>query len=112
MYASTNTVMVIAFVACGVIAWLFCMYTAGNIARTNGGNYSLWMAIGFLTGPVGLAFSWSYFRLTGERHRRIRYGAGKKYDMPEIIQCPNCGQSVPSAFDTCQFCHAPLHGRR
>ncbi|MFH1150446.1 MAG: hypothetical protein V1748_08220 [Actinomycetota bacterium] len=102
----------IAIIAVGIVVWLFCMYTCAELARSNGQSYGLWVTIGFLTGPIGLAFAWAYFRLTGERHRRIRYGVGGKSDLPEIIQCPRCGQSVPSAFECCQFCGSPLHGRR
>ncbi|HEY5526743.1 MAG TPA: hypothetical protein VIK02_04100 [Candidatus Anoxymicrobiaceae bacterium] len=107
---SQNTIMYLALALVGVLVWLFCMYQCANFARSNGRSYQLWMLIGLLTGPVGLAYAYIYFRFTGERHRRIRYGVGKKYDMPEIISCPSCGQSVPSAFSACQFCGAPLHG--
>jgi hypothetical protein len=110
-FAASNTIMIVALVSAGALLWLFCMYTLGNMARANGENRTLWMLIGLFTGPVGLAFGWLYFRLTGERYRRIRHGAGKQYDMPEIVKCPGCGQSVPSAFHTCQFCGSPLHGR-
>lgn len=111
MFAASNTVMVVALVASGILLWLFCAFTLASMARSNGENYSLWMIIGFMTGPLGLGVGWVYFRYTGERHRRIRYGAGHHYDMPEMIRCPGCGQSVPSGFQTCQFCHTPLHGR-
>lgn len=110
-FAASNTIMIVGLVSCGVLLWLFCGFTLAGMGRSNGENYNLWMLIGMLTGPVGLGFGWLYFRMTGERHRRIRYGAGHHYDMPEIIRCPNCGQSVPSGFDTCQFCKSPLHGR-
>lgn len=102
----------IAIIAVTVVAWLFCMYTTAELGRSNGQSYGLWVTIGFLTGPFGLAFAFIYFRLTGERHRRMRYGVGGKSDLPEIIRCPQCGQSVPSAFECCQFCGSPIHGRR
>jgi hypothetical protein len=111
MYFASNTIMILALVSCGIIFWLFCAYTCASLARGNGESSRLWFFIGLITGPIGLVFAWLYFRLTGERHKRIRHGAGHKYDMPEIIGCPSCGQSVPSAFQTCQFCGAPLHGR-
>jgi hypothetical protein len=111
-FAATNTTMVIALVSCGILAWLFCAYSCSNLARGNGESTTLWFAIGLFTGPLGLAVAAVYFRLAGERHRRIRHGAGHKYDMPEIMRCPGCGQSVPSAYSTCQFCGAPLHSRR
>ena len=111
-FAIANPLAITAVVACGVLAWLFCAFTAAAMSRTNGESYNLWLVIGLLTGPIGLGAAWAYFRYSGERHRRIRYGAGHQYDMPVIIRCPGCGQSVPSAFDTCQFCHTSLHGRR
>ena len=111
-FAATNTVMVLALVGLGIVLWLFCAYSAAAMARTNGESDGLWLFIGLATGPIGLGAAWRYFRMSGERHRRIRYGAGHTYDMPEIIRCPGCGQSVPSAFETCQFCNSPLHGRR
>jgi hypothetical protein len=104
--------MVIALVSCAALFWLFCMFTTGTLARMNGQSYGLWLIIGLLTGPIGLIFAWIFFKFSGERHRRIRYGVGHTYDIPEIIQCPNCGQSVPSGFHACQFCGASLHGRR
>ena len=112
MYFASNTVMVIALVASGVLVWLFCAFSAAAQARSNGESYNLWLLIGLVTGPLGLLFAWLYFRLSGERYRRIRHGAGRQYDMPEIIECPGCRQSVPSGFHTCQFCGTPLHGKR
>ncbi|MHB8896656.1 MAG: hypothetical protein ACYC99_15985 [Candidatus Geothermincolia bacterium] len=112
MYFAANTIMIVALISCAVLFWLFCMFTTANIARSNGENYNLWMLIGLFTGPVGLLFTLVYFRFSGERYRRIRHGAGKTYDMPEIVQCPGCGQSVPSGFNSCQFCGAALHGHR
>lgn len=111
-FAASNTVMVIALVSSGILFWLFCMFTTAGMARANGQSYNLWLLIGLFTGPLGLLFAWLFFRFSGERHRRIRHGAGHQYDMPEIIQCPGCKQSIPSGFHTCQFCGTPLHGRR
>ena len=111
-FTATNTIMVAALVSCGIVLWIFCGYSAAAMARTNGESYTLWMIIGLATGPIGLGAAWAYFRMSGERHRRIRHGAGHQYDMPEIVRCPGCGQSVPSGFETCQFCHSSLHGRR
>lgn len=111
-FAAENTIMIAGLVSIGVIVWLFCMYSTANIARSNGENPTIWFVVGLLAGPVGLGFAWLYFRLTGERYRRIRHGAGHRYDMPEIIQCPGCRQSVPSAYQTCQFCGASLHSGR
>jgi hypothetical protein len=110
-FAASNTLAIVAVVSLAILGWLFCGFTAAAMARTNGENYNLWLIIGILTGPLGLFAAWAYFRYSGERHRRIRYGAGHQYDMPEIIRCPGCGQSVPSAFEACQFCHTHLHGR-
>lgn len=112
MYFASNTVMVIALVASGVLVWLFCAFSAAALARSNGESYNLWLLIGVVTGPLGLLFARLYFRVSGERYRRIRHGAGRQYDMPEIIECPGCRQSVPSGFHTCQFCGTPLHGKR
>ena len=112
-FAADNSLMIIGLVLVGVLAWLFCAFTLAAMARSVGQNYNLFMVIGLLTGPVGLAAGYIYFRVTGERYRRSRYGEGGKYDVPEIIRCPSCGQSVPRSYDYCQFCDAPLHaGRR
>jgi hypothetical protein len=40
-----------------VLVWLACAYYAGGIARNNGGNYHLFVLIGLLLGPLGLAFT-------------------------------------------------------
>lgn len=112
MYFAANTLMVVGIVSCAVLLWIFCAFSAANMARTNGRSYGLWLVIGLLAGPAGLLGAWAYFRISGERHRRIRHGTDGRYDLPEIITCPGCGQSVPSAFQNCQFCGCPLHTRR
>ena len=109
-FVATINIAAIAIVSSAVVIWLFCGFSAAAMARTNGDSYNLWLIIGVATGPFGLAAAWVYYRMAGERHRRIRHGADHKYDMPEIIRCPGCGQSVPSGFDTCQFCGSGLHG--
>jgi hypothetical protein len=109
--AAENTTMIIALVASGVLIWLFCAYSAAAFARANGQSYNAWIVIGLMGGPITLAFAYLYFRTTGERHRRKRHGEGHRYDLPEIVRCNNCGQSVPSSFPQCQFCGAPLHRR-
>ena len=110
---SNDTMMVIALVSFAVLGWLFCaFYTAGR-ARANGRDYHIWLAIGLLLGPIALILSLALFRSTGERQRRSRYGEDGKYDVPEMITCPKCGESVPRSYASCQFCGASLHiGRR
>ncbi|MDD5749119.1 MAG: hypothetical protein PHP64_08805 [Actinomycetota bacterium] len=98
---STQKVAIISF---GVLAWLFCAFSGAEFARANGGSYGFWLFIGILLGPVGLLFSYVYFRLTGERYRRYRHGVGKKSDIPEMVRCPGCGEWVPYGFKRCQFC--------
>jgi len=109
-FAAEDTLMMVALASMGILLWLFCAYSAGSLARSNGHSYNLWLAIGLLSGPVGLAAIYLNIRITGERYRRTRYGDGQQYDLPEIVQCPKCNQSVPRAFESCQFCGAPLHG--
>jgi hypothetical protein len=104
-----NTVMLIAVVASGVIIWLFCAFSTASIARTNGASYNAWLLAGFVGGPVALLIAYLYFRYAGERYRLARHSDGGRYNLPEIMQCPHCDQSVPSSFDKCQFCGAPLH---
>lgn len=112
-FAAENTLMIVALASMGVLAWLFCAFTAASLARSNGQSYNVWLVIGLLTGPIGLAVVYFYLRVSGERYRRTRYGEGHQYDIPEMIRCPKCGESVPRSFDNCQFCGAPLHhGRR
>jgi hypothetical protein len=111
--SSNDTMMVIALVSFAVLGWLFCaFYTAGR-ARANGRNYHLWLTIGLLLGPIAFVLSLVLFRSIGERHRRQRYGEGGKYDVPEMMTCPGCGESVPRSYGSCQFCGASLsRGKR
>ena len=102
----------VAIASVAVLAWLFCAFTAANMGRANGQSYNLWLLVGLLGGPAGIAFAYIYFRLSGERYRRIRYGSGHHYDEPDMIRCPGCGQAVPRSYQSCQFCGAQLHGRR
>jgi hypothetical protein len=111
--AATNTTMIVGLASVGVLVWLFCAFSTASLARTNGRSYNLWLLVGLLTGPLGLGFSYLYYRVTGERYRRTRYGEGHHYDIPEMVRCPSCNESVPRSFESCQFCGAPLHrGRR
>ncbi len=109
-FAAENTVMIIALAASAVLIWLFFAFSTAAVARANGQSYNAWLFIGFLGGPVAFGFAYLFFRLTGERHRRIRHGERHQYDVPEMVRCPGCGQSVPSSFPRCQFCGSPLHG--
>lgn len=102
----------LAAIVVGVLAWVICAMYAGGIARNNGQSYNLWLVLGFLGGPITLGVAYVYFELSGERHRRMKYADRKAGNMPEIIQCPRCKQSVPSSFPTCQFCGEQLHGHR
>lgn len=112
-FAAENTMMIVGLVSFGVIAWLFCAFSLASLARGAGRSHNVWMVVGLLTGPVGLAVGYLYLRTSGERHRRRRYGERGKYDVPEMIRCPKCGESVPRSFDTCQFCKERLQaGRR
>ena len=112
-FAAENTMMIIALVSIGALVWLFCAYSAASLARSNGHSYGLWLAIGLLSGPVGLAVIYVTMRVSGERSRRTRYSDGEQYDLPGMIQCPGCKQSLPRSFESCQFCGAPLHiGKR
>lgn len=112
-FAAENTVMIVGLASMGAIAWLFCAFSLAALARGQGQSYNLWLLVGVVTGPLGLAAGYGYFRATGERYRRSRYGEGGKYDIPEMIKCPGCGQSVPRSFEECQFCRRPLHaGKR
>lgn len=108
--AAENTVMIIALVASGVLIWLFCSFSTAAVASANGQSYNAWLFIGLLGGPVALIFAYLFFRATGERHRRIRHGEKHHYDIPEMVRCPGCGQSIPSSFTRCQFCGSTLHG--
>src|SRR5665647_2380367 len=112
MFIASVSVPLIAGIAIAVVFWFWCAFTAAAISRANGQSYNLWLLIGIVTGPIGLIIAYMTGRATGERHRRIRHGEGHKYDMPEMMQCPHCGQSVPSHFESCQFCRAPLHQKR
>lgn len=109
-FAAENTLMILGLGSMALLAWLFCAFSASSLARANGQSGGLWLAIGLLTGPLGLAAIYFYIRITGERYRRERYGDGGQYNLPEMVRCPGCGQSVPRSFDACQFCGAPLHG--
>jgi hypothetical protein len=113
-FCAENTVMIIAVVASGILLWLFCAFSTAATARNHGGDYNVWLLVGFLGGPVSMLIAHLYYRHSGERYRIARHSDGGRYNLPEIMQCPKCNQSVPSSFETCQFCGAPLHrkGRR
>lgn len=98
----------IAIISLAVIGWFACAFYAGGMARNEGMSYHLFWMIGFLTGPLGLAFSLIYFRMTGERYRRERFSVKGTHDIPEMERCPQCGQAVPVSYDCCQFCGEPL----
>jgi len=102
----------IALVSVGVLVWFGCAFYTAGMARNNGSNYHLWLLIGVLTGPLGLIFGYLYVQMTSERNRRRRHSEGGKSDIAEIVQCPNCGQSVPISFGDCQFCGAPLSRKK
>ncbi|MDD5448447.1 MAG: hypothetical protein PHO53_04705 [Actinomycetota bacterium] len=104
-------VQTIALIAVGVVAWLFFAFSTAAVARSNGSSYNVWLFVGFLTGPVGFVFAWLYFRIAGERARRERH-ASRDSGLPEMTRCPNCGQYVPESYKRCQFCGAPLRGRK
>lgn len=108
-FGAENTIMIIAVAASAVIVWLFCAFSTAAVARANGRRYNAWLLAGFLGGPAALLVAYLYFRYAGERHRLERYSDGTRYNFPEMIQCPRCNQSVPSSFQDCQFCGAPLH---
>ena len=110
--AATNVTMVLAIVSVVVVVWLFCAFTVANFARSNGESYGGWLAAGLLGGPITLGVGYLYFRITGERYRRTRYGEKTRSDMPEMVKCPRCNESVPRSFTNCQFCGEPLHHRR
>ena len=110
-FGAEETIMIIAVAASAVLIWLFCAFSTVSVARNSGDANSAWLLAGFLGGPVALAFTYLYFRYLGEQHRVARHGEGGRYNLPEMIQCPRCNQSVPSSFQDCQFCGAPLHRR-
>lgn len=110
-YVAKVTLAQVAIVSIAVIAWLACAFRAASIASNNDANYQLWAVLGLLTGPVGLAISYFYFRVTGERHRTARYSVSGRGDLPQMISCPGCHQSVPRIYESCQFCGQPL-GRK
>ena len=107
-YAASETLPLVAVTLVAVIAWFACAFKTASIASNNDANYQLWAVIGFMTGPVGLVISYFYFRATGERHRTARYSVDGKSDLPQMISCPRCGQSVPRIYESCQFCGQPL----
>lgn len=110
MYLAAVSTQMIAIVSVSVLVWLGCAFYAGGLARNNGRSYNMWFLVGFLLGPVGLLITWLYFQLSGERHQRHRHSVGRRSDIPEMVKCPRCGQSVPTSFDCCQFCGAPVRG--
>jgi len=106
------SVQKIAIISVAVVAWLFCAFSAAEIARTNGGSYNFWLLVGLMTGPLGLALTYGYYRLTGERYRRYRHGVGRRSDLPEMTRCPGCGEWVPIGYERCQFCGTEIHGKK
>ena len=110
--AASNTIAIIGITSVAVILWLFCAFSAANTARSNGQSYNAWLLAGLVGGPVTWLFGALYFRFAGERSVRARHSERGQADLPEIIRCTSCGQSVPSSFKTCQFCGQPLHSRK
>ncbi len=102
---------VVAGIVVAVVIWGASAFYCGGIARNNGKSYNLWFVLGILGGPFALGVAYLFFVASGERHRRMRYADRKAGNFPEIVQCPRCKQSVPTSFDTCQFCGEPLRGR-
>lgn len=94
-----------------VVAWLACAFYAAGRASNNDANYWGWTTLGLLTGPLGAAIAYVYFRNAGESKRIKRYSVDGREDMPRIITCPGCGESVPLSYECCQFCGATLHKR-
>lgn len=111
MFAAVD-ISTIALVLVAVLVWFGSAFYTAGMARNSGRSYHLWLLVGVLTGPLGLAFAYLFLSLTGERSRRIRYGEGGKSDIAEMVRCPNCNQSVPRRFERCQFCGAPLSQRK
>lgn len=109
MYFAEVSIARIAIYSVIVVVWFFCAFNAAAIARNNGESYGVWLVIGLLTGPFGLAFTAIFFWFTGERRRRLRHGRKERADfLPDIVNCPKCGSSVPSSYERCQFCGARL----
>jgi len=111
MFLAAVNLAVIAVISLGAVAWLWCAFWVGATARSNGERYGLWLLIGFATGPLGVVIAYFYFRSTGERRRRTRHSVDRQSDIPMMMTCPNCHQSVPTSYDACQFCGCPLHDR-
>lgn len=111
MYPAALSTAQIALILVAVLAWLGCALYAGGVARNNGESYQLWFVIGLLAGPVGLVVCVLFFRTSGERRRRMKFGSPQEGNLPEMTRCPRCNRSVPVSFEQCQFCGEPL-GRK
>ncbi len=110
--AASNAIAIIGITSVAILSWLFCAFSAANTARSNGQSYNAWLLAGLAGGPLTWLFGALYFRFAGERNVRARHSERGQADLPEIIKCTSCGQSVPSSFKTCQFCGQPLHSRK
>ena len=112
MYLAAVSVKNIAIISTAVVVWFGAAFYAAGYARNNGGDYSLWIIIGIITGPVGLIAALVYYGLAGETQQRSRHSVKGSHDIPEMVPCPDCKEMVPSGFDACQFCGAELTRRR
>ncbi len=101
----------IALISIAVIGWLFCAFYTAETANSYGADYTFWLLLGILTGPLSVPLAVLYFRLSGERYRRRRYSVDGKSDLPRMVRCLRCGEMVPESFERCQFCGAPIKKR-
>jgi ribosomal protein L32 len=102
------TLATVALLCIVVVLWLACAFYAAGRANNNGANYYYWTMIGLLSGPIGAAVAFFYFRAESERSRTRRYSEDGKGDVPKMISCPNCGESIPRVYEACQFCGKPV----
>lgn len=110
MYLAAVSTARISLIMVAALTWLVCALYAAGTARNNGASYHLWLVVGLMTGPLGLVVALIYFRVTGERYRRHRYSVDGRSDLPEMVRCPGCGQTVPHSYMTCHFCGTSLKG--
>jgi predicted amidophosphoribosyltransferase len=106
-----------------LLIWLVFGFAAMAVAISRGGNGFLWLCLGVLLGPLGLAMAF----LSGDRNTTCRFCRSRISDsavrcpkcqadlreqtIEEVVSkgkfCGECGASIPLRHHFCGSCGAP-----
>jgi hypothetical protein len=71
-----------------LLIWIICGIAAGIVGTQRGANGCLWFGLGFLSGPIGLAVS---FTASPDRQCQFCF----KPVHPQATKCPYCQSNLP-----------------